>query len=233
MKEQVREEPKILAAAERQMLSWARSNESVVAMDDSIAVEARLKPFIAISREAGAGGSPVGQMVGKMLGWEVLDRNLLDRVSQRYKLSRPMLEMVDETQANWAHDILGTWLDPKLVPHEKYVIHLGHVVLAMACQASAVYVGRGVQFLLPRDRGLSVRIIASEAYRINRIAQREHLTQKQAKAKMLSLDSGRRAFVRRFFHRDITDPHHYDMVLNVERLGPSATADCIVAAFNP
>ena len=231
MKEQVREEPKILAAAERQMRAWAESNESAMAVDDSIAIEARLKPFVAISREAGAGGSPVGQLVGKILGWEVLDRDIIDRVAQRYKLSRPLLEMVDETQANWAFDILGTWLDPKLIPHEKYVIHLGHVVLAAACQMSAVYVGRGVQFLLPKDRGLSVRIIASEAYRTQRIVQRENLTQKQAKLKMHNVDKGRSAFVRRFFHHDIDDPHLYDLVLNVERLGPTKTAECIVAAF--
>lgn len=231
MKEQVREEPKILAAAEQQMRAWAKSNEPSLAVDDSTAIEARLKPFVAISREAGAGGSPVGQIVGRMLGWEVLDRNILDRVAQRYKLSRPLLEMVDETRANWAFDVLGTWLDPKLIPHEKYVIHLGHVVLAAACQASAVYVGRGVQFLLPKDRGLSVRIIASEAYRTQRIAERENLTQKQARLKMLNVDNGRRAFVRRFFHHDIDNAHLYDIVLNVERLGPTATAECIVAAF--
>ena len=230
MKTQVREEPKILAAAERQMRAWTKASESAV--DDSIAIEARLKPFIAISREAGAGGSPVGQIVGRMLGWEVLDHSLLDRVAQRYKLSRPLLEMVDETQANWAFDILGTWLDPKLIPHEKYVIHLGHVVLAAACQESVVYIGRGVQFLLPKDRGLSVRIIASDAYRTRRISERENLTQKQARQKMLKVDNGRRAFVRRFFHHDIDNSHLYDLVLNVERLGPSATAECIVAAFN-
>ena len=232
MKDQVREEPKILAAAERQMCAWAKSNDHSLTVDDSVAIEARLKPFVAISREAGAGGSPIGQIVGRMLGWEVLDRNILDRVAQRYKLSRPLLEMVDETQSNWAYDILGTWLDPKLIPHEKYVIHLGHVVLAAACQESAVYIGRGVQFLLPKDRGLSVRIIASDAYRTRRISERENLTQKQARQKMLKVDNGRRAFVRRFFHHDIDNSHLYDLVLNVERLGPSATAECIVAAFN-
>lgn len=232
MKDQVREDPKILAAAERQMQAWSKSVESNLALDDSVAIAARLKPYVAISREAGAGGSPVGRLVGKMLGWDVLDRDILDRVSQRYKLSRPMLEQVDETQANWAYDILGTWLDPKLVPHEKYVVHLGHVILAAACQASVVYIGRGVQFFLPRDRGLAVRAIASERYRAQRIAEREDISQKEARRKMRNIDAGRRAFVRRFFHQDIDDPHLYDLVINVERCGPKAAAECIVAAFS-
>ena len=232
MKEQVREEPRIIAAAERQMQAWSRSTESNVVVDDSVAIAARLKPFVAISREAGAGGSPVAELVGEALGWEVLDRNILDRVSQRYKLPRQMLEMVDETQANWAYDILGTWLDPKVIPHEKYVIHLGHVVLAAACQASVVYVGRGVQFLLPRDRGLAVRIIASESYRSNRIAEREGITLKEATKKMHNMDTGRRAFVQRFFHQDIDDPHLYDLIINVERCGPKAAAECIATWFH-
>ena len=232
MKDQVREDPKIIAAAERQMQAWSKSAESNVALDDSVAIASRLKPYVAISREAGAGGSPVGQLVGEMLGWEVLDRNILDRVSQRYKIPRQMLEMVDETRSNWAYDILGTWLDPKVIPHEKYVIHLGHVVLAAACQASVVYVGRGVQFLLPRDRGLAVRIIASESYRANRIAEREDISIKEATRKMHSIDTGRRAFVHRFFHQDINDPHLYDLVINVENCGPKAAAECIVASLN-
>ena len=214
------------------MQSWSKSVESNVALDDSIAIAARLKPYLAISREAGAGGSPVGQIVGDMLGWDVLDRDIIDRVAQRYRLPRPMLEMVDETPANWAYDVLGTWFDPKVVPHEKYVIHLCHVVLAFACQASAVYIGRGVQFFLPRDRGLAVRIVASEYYRMQRIADREGISVKEAKRKMRDVDHGRRDFVRRFFHQNIDDPHLYDLVVDVERLGPKATAECIVAALN-
>lgn len=231
MKEQVREEPRILAAAERQMQAWAKRDEAAVVMADSLAVAAKIKPYVAISREAGAGGSPVGRIVADILGWQVYDRDILDRVAQRYKLSRPLLDMVDETQTDWAFDILGTWLDPKLISHEKYVIHLGRVILSLACQAPAVYVGRGVQFLFPKDRGVCVRIVASEDYRMRRIAQRESLPLKRARQKMHNLDTGRRAFVSHFFHRDIDDPHLYDLVLNVERLGLEATAECIVAAL--
>ena len=214
------------------MQAWSKAVESNLVLDDSIAIAASLKPYVAISREAGAGGSPVGQIVGNMLGWEVLDRDIIDRVAQRYRLPRPMLEMVDETPANWAYDVLGTWLDPKLVSHEKYVIHLGHVVLVFACQASAVYIGRGVQFFLPKDRGLAVRIVASECYRARRIADREGISIKEAKRKMRDLDGGRRDFVHRFFHQNIDDPHLYDLVVDVERLGPKATAECIVAALH-
>jgi len=54
--------------------------------------------------------------VVEKLGWEVLDKSLLNRVADRYGLSRPMLELVNETSANWAHDVLGTWFDRRIIP---------------------------------------------------------------------------------------------------------------------
>jgi cytidylate kinase len=203
MKEQVREEPKILAAAERQMQAWARAQEMT---DRTIAsrladeVPSRLGPYVAISREAGAGGSRIAEMVGQTLGWEVLDKNLLDLVAERFELSRPMLELVDETASKAAHH--------------------GKVVL----------VGRGAQFLLPRRGGLAVRIIAPEPYRIDRIRRLHDTTASNARRLMLEIDRGRREFVERYFHRDINDPHLYDLVINVEHTDISAAVEQIVAS---
>ena len=47
---------------------------------------------------------------------------------------------------------------------------------------------------------------------------------------MAELDKGRREFVEQFFHRDITDPHHYDLMINVDRLGPEGAVGQILAA---
>ena len=122
------------------------------------------------------------------------------------------------------------WIDRKIIPTEKYVIHLGHVVLSMARHASLVIVGRGAQFLLPPDRGLTVRVIASQKYRIRQLIEREGLKESAARRKVNELDIGRREFARRYFHHDIDDPHQYDMVLNVQRLGVERTAEMIAAA---
>ena len=131
MKAQTREDPTILAAAERQMQAWAMAQESGNRRAD------RRRPpqaitFVTISREAGAGGSEVARLVGQRLGWEVLDKNLLDRVADRFHLPHPMLDLVDETKSNWVYDVLGTWMDSKLVPHEKFAAFLGRVVHAAA-----------------------------------------------------------------------------------------------------
>lgn len=234
MKEQTREEPKIVAAAERQMRAWSLAQELSQRAAQTRRVDQPHQgfgPYITVSREAGAGGSQIAELVGQKLGWEVLDRNLLDRVAERFRLCRHMLELVDETQPSFARDVLGAWFDPRIVPHGKYVVCLGRVVEAAARRGRVVLVGRGANLLLPRDQGLAVRLIASESYRVQQIMQRCGLEESQARRYMAEVDRGRREFVLEWFNRDITDPHLFDLVIQVDRLGPAGAADAIIAAY--
>jgi cytidylate kinase len=235
MKEQIHEEPKIIAAAERQMQAWVHTAEiegRAIRAEGPHRMAERLGRYLSISREAGAGGSQIAQLVGQQLGWEVLDKNLLDRVAERFHCSRSMLKLVDETQTSWVYDVLGTWMDRKIVTHDKYVAHLGRVVLAAVRRGNVVLVGRGAQFLLPREKGLAVRLIASKKYRVEQIVQREGLSQADACRWIEATDRGRREFALRYFHQDIADPHLYDLVLNVERLGPAAAVQQITTALS-
>lgn len=234
MKEQTREEPKILAAAERQMQAFVRTAEiedRAIRAEGPHRLAASLRDFVAISREAGAGGGGIARLVGEKLGWEVLDKNLLDRVARQFRLSHSMLKLVDETRSNWVYDVLGTWMDRKIVPHERYVAYLSRVVLAAARSQNVVLVGRGAQFLLPREKGLAVQIIAPKKYRVEQIVQREGLSATAARRFIEDIDRGRREFVRRFFHHDIDDPHLYDLVINVEHIGPVGAANQIISAL--
>jgi cytidylate kinase len=141
-----------------------------------------------------------------------------------------MLEMVDETTVNWAYDILGTWLDRKIISREKYMVRLARVAVGAARKGNVVFVGRGTQFLLPRASGLAVRLVASEAYRVKRIMERKNLDASNAKRLLDETDRGRREFAMRFFHQDIADPHIYDLVINTERIGFEQAADLIISA---
>jgi cytidylate kinase len=186
---------------------------------------------LTISREAGAGGSEIAAIVGKRLGWEVLDKNLLDHVAERFHHDRSMLKMVDETRSNWVYDVLGSWMDSTVIPHETYVSQLSRVILAAARQSNYIFVGRGARFLLPREKVLAVRLVASEGFRLKRIMQYLKLSEADARRQMHEVDQGRREFAQRFFHHDITDPHLYDLVINSEGLGIEGAAEEIVAAM--
>ena len=234
MKTQSHEEPRIVAAAERRMQNWVHAQETADRVVEG-AVRLRLakcgRTYVAISREAGTDAGEVARLLGQKLGWEVLDRTLLDRVAERLHEPRTMLDLVDETHSNWAYDVLGAWMDGQIVTHEKYVACLTRVIRAAGRRGNVIFVGRGAQFLLPPKTGLAVRLVASEKFRVAKIIERQSLSEPEARRFMLKTDRDRRQFVGRYFHHDVSDPHLYDLVLNVERLGPAATAEQIVAAL--
>jgi cytidylate kinase len=233
MKEHTREEPQIISAAERQMRAWSHVQETAqgASLHRVDASHAPLRNFITISREAGAGGSEIAEILGRRLGWDVLDHNLVARVAERYHLSQPMLELVDETGSNWAYDIFGAWLDRKIVPHEKYVVRLARLVTAAARRGNVVIVGRGGAFLLPRGPGLAVRVIATEKYRVRRIMDKYAMAETKARQYIATVDRGRKEFVARFFHHDVADPRLYDLVINVDCFGPEASAEEIATVW--
>jgi cytidylate kinase len=234
MKEQTSEYPKIIAAAERQMQAWAKNEE--IADRDEIrkfhqAHDEQKKCFLTISREAGAGGSEIAAIVGKRLGWKVIDKNLLDQLAERFQHDRSMLDLVDETRSNWVYDVLGTWMDRTVIPHETYVAQLSRIIQAAAHQTNLIFVGRGARFLLPREKILAIGLVAPEGFRLKRIMQILKLREGEARRLMHDVDQGRREFAHRFFHHDITDPHLYDLIINTERLGIEGTAEEIIAAM--
>jgi cytidylate kinase len=234
MPERSREEPRIVAAAERQMKQWNMGQSMAEAESARKRIDSahrRVGQFIAISREVGAGGAEIARRLGELLGWEVLDKNVLERIAERFHLSRPMLDLVDETSSNWAYDIFGSWMDRHIIPHEKYVVHLTQVLLAAARRGNVVFVGRGAPVLLQREGGLTVRLIAAPKFRVARIMQLFGLSECDAKRYMTRLERVRQRFVAEYFHHDIDDPHLYDLTISVDRVGIENAARLIVEAF--
>jgi len=221
----------LTAAAKRRMERWLLSPDLQDHMQHAKHVRtkgAETGPYIAISREAGSRGTEVAHLVGQQLGWDVLDKELLDFIAQRYQLPRDMLEIVDETRANWFHDVLGTFLDSRLVSQDSYVTHLKRVLYLAALYGKVVFVGRGAQCVLPRASGVAVRIIAPQKQRVEHMMQRGNLGRSEAAKLAQELDASRAEFCRRHFHHNIEDPLEYDLVINTARLSTEAAAELIV-----
>jgi cytidylate kinase len=223
------------AAAEREMRMWALRMEEQTKLDEQRAGASAAQliyPFIAVSRESGVNAGEIGALVASKLQWKVLDREILDYMAEHYQWSRIALEYVDERTASWFHEIFGKWLDKQLVSQAEYVSRLGRIVLMAAQAKSTVFIGRGAQFLLPRDVGLAVRIIDQKQRRIQKIMERFQMSSKAAEEFMETTDKGRADFVQRYFHRDVADPHLYDLVISLEHTSNEAAAELILNAHN-
>ena len=187
--------------------------------------------YVTISRESGTDGTLVAQLVAKTLGWSDFGHNLRDHVAKWYEEPRLKLDQVDETQGNWIFDTFGTWLDHGRITHDNFAAQVSKMIHILARRGPAVFVGRGAQFLLPREQTIAVRLVAPESYRLERVQQRQGFaTRGEARRWIHSTDAGRQDFVRRHFHHDISDPRGHDLVINVERVGTVGAAGQIVFA---
>jgi cytidylate kinase len=217
--------------AERQMRTWALKLQNQQQLADKRAaalVPKLVYPYLAVSREAGVDARELAQTVASKCGWKLLDRELLDYMSEHDHLSRLTLEFVDERAANWFHEMFGQWLDRQLISQAEYVSRLGKLVLLAAQHESTVFVGRGAQFLLPREAGLAVRVIAPRKQRIDRLMKSRNCCAREAEQFMDENDHARAQFVRRYFHHDVADPHLYDLVLNLAHVSREEAVDMVV-----
>jgi Cytidylate kinase-like family len=187
-----------------------------------------MPPYIAISREEGAHGEDVARAVAEQMGWRLLDHNLLELVAERYDLPLEALEALDERPSSWMTETFSHWLDHEVVPQLEFITHLGQVVLDAARQSSIVVVGRAAQFFLPRASGLTIRIVAPLAQRIAAVQKARGIDRHEAARWLAHLDSERQAFVERYFHHNINDPHLYDCVINMEHFDAAEAAEIVV-----
>lgn len=218
-------------SAERRMRQWALDMEIKQRVADQRAAENlphEVHPYIAISRDSGAGAGELARRIGEKLGWQVLDREVLDEIAQRFDVDKAMVEAIDETHGSWMLEAFGKWISERVVTNSEYVTRLGKVLLMAAQHESTIFVGRGAQFFLPRERGLTIQIVAPLAMRIERVARRDNLSPAEARRYLIRRDRERRDFVRKHFGHDVTDPHLYDLVVNRAYLDFEWIVDMVV-----
>jgi cytidylate kinase len=191
----------------------------------------RFGPYIVVSRQPGAGGADVASLLGRQFGWPVLDKQLVDRMAEQFHIDHEIVEMLDENKTSALYEALGHFVNHRLISQQAYVCYLRRIVTSALAAGPAVLVGRGAQFFLPRGHGLAVRVVADERDRVERIVRRCGVPKTEAKRIMTEVHDRRSAFVRGYFHKDLDDPAHYDLVVNTTRLGVEPAADLVAAAF--
>jgi cytidylate kinase len=219
--------------AERQMRNWAlelQTQRRLAEESEALKPPDFIHPYLAISREAGADAGALARAVAARCGWKVLDDELLDYIAEHEHLSRLALEFVDERAVSWFHEMFGKWLEQHLVSQAEYVSRLGKILLLAAQHESAVFVGRGARFILPRELGFAVRIIAPLKQRVTSIMERKQCTEREAKDFVETTDRDREQFIRRYFHHEVSDPHLYDLVVNLADIPRDDAVELIASA---
>lgn len=190
------------------------------------------RPFtIALSREAGANGPLVAHAVAERLGWPVYDQELLTRIAEDMGLRTSLVQSVDEKHVHWLQECLQSFSATPHLAEGAYVRHLVELMLSLATHGRCVILGRGAAAVLPVATTLRVRLLGALPDRIAAIRNRFGISAEDARTWIEKTDRERVRFVQEHFHKDPTDPRHYDLVINSARFSVEACAELIVEAL--
>jgi cytidylate kinase len=185
---------------------------------------------IAISREAGARGGTIGRRVGRLLGWQVYDQEMLEYIAGEGTICQEVVENIPAAAESWCRERLEALARDHGVDLASSAANLARVILALGAQGQAVLIGRGAGLILPRESTLNLRIIAPLADRIGYMSQWLRLTVEEAAERVRLRDSRRADFLATHFHGRGGDLYQYDLLLNSSLLGEELCAELIVRA---
>jgi cytidylate kinase len=194
---------------------------------------------IALEREAGTLGTSLAVELGKRLGWQVYDHELLERIAEDMGVRVALLESVDEKRQSWILESVEAFLSApeksawvSSVSECAYVRHLVETVLALAAHGNCIIVGRGAAFILPCETTLRVRLVGPVTTRIANLSRTLDVSEEEASRRIQTIDRERKHFIWDHFLKDPTECRHYDMVLNVGRFSLAAEAAIIIESLN-
>jgi hypothetical protein len=189
-------------------------------------------PFVTLSRECGTGGMRLAQALAERLqrtgdghAWCVYGGNLIEEMLRTNQLPPQLARFLPEDRVSEFDASVGelVGLHPNL-----WVLTAksNELMRRLARAGHAILVGRGANFATGEiDRGVHVRLVASEGFRAGQTARRLSLPLDAAREHNLRRDAARQRYVRATFGADIADAAVYTVVLNVEHL----SVECMAA----
>jgi cytidylate kinase len=195
------------------------------------------KPFITISRQAGAGGSTLAERLVERLNqrddgshpWTCWDRELTEKIAAERRLSKQLIDSLEENSRSWFENVLaGLSSDPEF--DEVRVYHyVAGTIRALAQAGHVVLVGRGAAFVT-RDMpgGVHVRLVAPLAYRVAETARRLNGSVREAARWVRRTDRARRIFYRAHWPKESIGPESFAITLNTAIVPIDRIVDCII-----
>jgi cytidylate kinase len=189
-----------------------------------------IRPVIAISRLPGSGGWFLAQKVAKDLKMDYWDRQIIDEVAKSAKVSKRMLKALDEQDRSMLDDWIESLGERNVWAYE-FMEHLTKVISAIGAHGNAVIVGRGASYILPPEACLRVGITAPLEVRVNNVSTFFKVSKEEARQRILTVESERVAFMKKYFNMNVLDPIHYDIVINTQFLNLEESSKIVIAAY--
>ena len=187
-------------------------------------------PVITISRQFGAGGRTLGEMIAKKLDYQFLDDLIIQELSEKAKVSKAFVKSLERSAGgkisklisgmfskNYMERILGD--DRGYIDEHIYVELLHDIILEFAKQDNVVLLGRGGQYVLQGFNGAyHLLLVADLKDRIKFMQKFYNFSDAQAEKAVKNGEIRRTAVLKKFGKGDYDQFHLYHLVLNMSRL---------------
>ena len=185
------------------------------------------RPWVTIARDFGSGGSEIAAHLAARLGYDFYDREILDAIAEESNYRTEFLESLDERRRSAVEAHVDALLHGQSYLHSDFLRFLMRVVLTIGKTGHAVLLGRGANYILPADEGVTVRVIAPFEIRVDEVAQRLSISHAEAKARVEAVDQERAEFHRMHFQRSPWRAEDYDLVVNTARVSRGTAVQVI------
>jgi cytidylate kinase len=221
----------VTSILERQMRNWEMMREKGGKIKSKEPCCREVQFYVTISRECGCGAEDIADALAERTGFQKFDKEILDFMVTRDDVRRRLYETLDDHTLGWIEDVLSSISFGPAVNEIEYFNRLSHAVLAVCHNTHAIVIGRGAHFILPRQCGLAVRLVAPMNYRLDNYAKRMGVDLRVAREQMETIDHHRSQFIENHFGKYAYDPRRYDVVINVSQFPKDGVIDLIVAAM--
>lgn len=190
-----------------------------------------IRPVITLSRLPGALGDELARKVASDLQIDVYDQEIVEEIAGNSKVSRKIVESLDEQDRSVLDDWIRALGEDHMWSYE-YLGELSKVICAIGTHGYSIIIGRGASYILPREVSLRVLVVAPLEVRINNVMRKYGVTENEARRNVMRAEAERRAFIRKYFQADLTEPSNYDLVINTENTDLELAARLIKEMFN-
>ncbi len=195
-------------------------------------IKTKVFPCICFSRQIGVGALEIADELSRIIAYRVVDRQIMEHMAHDTSLSIKLIELFDERYPGRMSELFAMLTSEKTFIKSDYAQQLAKTVTTMASIEPTIFVGRGTYLILPRDLTLSVRIVCSTEYRVNRLAKILGIDASEAQAHLERYDKEQRKFFKTIYQKDETDLDGIDLVINRDHLtGTSEAAKIVACAF--
>jgi len=210
-------------------------------MEEEALMREEPRTTITISRQMGSGGSYVGYLVARQLGFKYIDREILRLAAEHLGTDTSVLESHDGRSCGLIDNLVRAFSfgtpETAYVPslnrpvYDKDLFTLESKIMnEIADRYSAVIAGRaGFHVLRGRPGVIHIFIHAPLEFRIQRVMQVQHITDaREARADVEAADHARSKFVRDMVGVDWTDARNFHLCIDAGAVGFHTSAEMII-----